>query len=228
MNEALLGFAIGLVLSVVATRIAESATGFHDTSSSAWPVAVTAADVAGLWVGLVAAAVWASRVHGTGSLVRDFGYRVGPWWDVPFGAVVGLLSQYVLIPVLYYPFEKADRTLSHQLGVPAQRETAAAHTSWSVVALIVVLAVGAPLVEELFFRGLILRGLTGRMPPYLAIGVSAVLFGLAHFEAVQFAGLTLFGAVLGFLAWRTGRLAPSISAHMAFNTAAVLSVVHTH
>ena len=56
--------------------------------------------------------------------------------------------------------------------------------------------------------------------------VSALLFGLAHFEAVQFAGLAAFGVVLGVLAWRTGRLTPGIGAHAAFNAAAVVAVVH--
>ena len=53
------------------------------------------------------------------------------------------------------------------------------------------------MVEELFFRGLLLRSLLGRTPPPVAIVISALLFGLAHFEAVQFAGLAVFGVVLG-------------------------------
>jgi membrane protease YdiL (CAAX protease family) len=88
--------------------------------------------------------------------------------------------------------------------------------------------VGAPLVEELFFRGLLFRALLGRapVPVPVAVVVSALLFALAHFEAVQFAGLAVFGVVLALLAWRTGRLMPGIGAHAAFNLAAVVSVVH--
>lgn len=85
---------------------------------------------------------------------------------------------------------------------------------------------GAPLVEELFFRGLLLRALLGRTPVPVAVVISALLFGLAHFEAVQFAGLAAFGVILALLAWRTGRLMPGIGAHAAFNMAAVFSVVH--
>jgi membrane protease YdiL (CAAX protease family) len=147
---------------------------------------------------------------------------------VPLGAAVGLVGQYGLIPLLYLPFERADHTLRRQLGQPAQRDTGAAHTSSSLVALVILLAVAAPVVEELFFRGLLLRGLLNRMPAPAAIAVSAVLFGLAHFEWVQLAGLAAFGVLLGILAWRTKRLAPSISAHMAFNAAAVATVVHIH
>jgi hypothetical protein len=133
-----------------------------------------------------------------------------------------------VIPLIYLPFRHVDRSLTQQLGQPAQRETAAAHSSGSVVVIFLFLAVGAPLVEELFFRGLLLRSLLERTRPALAIPVSAVLFGLAHFEALQFGGLAVFGLVLGVLAWRTGRLGPSIGAHAAFNAAAVAALVHIH
>jgi membrane protease YdiL (CAAX protease family) len=55
---------------------------------------------------------------------------------------------------------------------------------------------------------------------------NGLLFGLAHFEVAQFAGLAVFGVVLGVLAWRTSRLMPGIGAHAAFNLVAVLSVIH--
>jgi len=225
LPEALIGFGLGLLISLVTAGIAESATGYHPDSSAALPVAVIVANVAGLWVGLAAAAVYASRRHGTASLSRDFGWRVGTWWELPAGAAVGLACQYGLIPLLYLPFESFDHSLSHQLSEPVNRDTGAAHTVPAVAVLLVFLAIGAPLIEELFFRGLLLRALLGRMPVPFAIIVSSVLFALAHFEAVQLAGLAAFGVVLAYMAWRSGRLGLSIGAHMAFNAAAVLSVV---
>jgi membrane protease YdiL (CAAX protease family) len=53
---------------------------------------------------------------------------------------------------------------------------------------------------------------------------SAILFGLAHFEALQLAALILFGLILGTLAYRTGRLGPTIVAHAAFNAVTVLTL----
>ena len=167
-----------------------------------------------------------SRRRGTGDLGRDYGLRVGAWWDVPLGAAVGLACQFALIPVLYYPFEQADRTLSKQLSQPAHRYADAAHAPATAVALVLLLAVGAPLVEELYFRGLLQRSLLTRMPAAPAIALSSVLFALAHFELAEFAGLAVFGVLLGTMAWKTGRLAPSVSAHMAFNAAAVAVVIH--
>ena len=144
------------------------------------------------------------------------------------GALIGLACQYGLIPLVYLPFRTVDRSLSHQLSQPVQRDTGGAHSVASLLILLLFLAVGAPLVEELFFRGLLLRTLLARVAPIVAILASSLLFALAHFEAVQFAGLALFGVVLAALAWRTGRLGPGIGAHAAFNAAAVFSSVHLH
>ncbi len=116
--------------------------------------------------------------------------------------------------------------MRHQLSKPAQADTGAIHTVPALCVALAVLAVGAPIVEELFFRGVLLRSLLGRMATPLAILATALLFALAHFEAVQFAGLAAFGVVLGVLAWRTGRLAPGIAAHAAFNASAVISLTH--
>jgi uncharacterized protein len=223
--EAAGGFLVGLVLAAIATSISESATGYR---SGPFPVAVTTADVVALWAGLVGAAVWASRRRGTGDLAVDYGLRIGGPLDIVGGAAVGVACQYLLIPGLYWPVEQLDHSLRHQLGQPAHNEAGTAHSVGAVVVLVVVLVIGAPFVEELFFRGLLLRGLLGVTRPPVAIVVSGLLFGLAHFEAAQFAGLAVFGVILGVLAWRTGRLVPGMAAHAAFNAVAVASVVHLH
>ncbi|MDA8047526.1 MAG: CPBP family intramembrane metalloprotease [Actinomycetota bacterium] len=222
------GFAAGIVLSSVTASVAEAATGYHTSSSAPLPVAVTAADLVGLWAGLIAAAVWWSRVHGTGRVTADFGYRVRTWWDLPLGVAVGLACQYGLVPLVYRPFEHFDHNLSRQLGQPAQKEVGAAHSNLSVVVLLLFLAVGAPLVEELFFRGLLLQSLSRWANPVVGVVGSGVLFGLAHFEKLQFLGLALFGVVLAAMARRLRRLGPGIAAHMSFNTVAVLATAHFH
>lgn len=103
LGEAVAGFAAGLVLSALAATVAASATGYHTGSTAAIPVAVTAADVLGLWVGLVGAALIASRLRGRNDLGHDYGWGVGRRWDLPVGAAIGLACQFVLIPLLYLP-----------------------------------------------------------------------------------------------------------------------------
>lgn len=75
----------------------------------------------------------------------------------------------------------------------------------------------APVLEEMLFRGLILRGLLTRYPPSTAIVHSAALFGLAHFNIYQFFVAFSTGIVLG-LAWqRTRSLWPCVLLHAGFN-----------
>jgi membrane protease YdiL (CAAX protease family) len=225
---ALVGFLGGYVLSAIAVTAAEAITGDHP-SSAVLPLPIEAPGLIGLWAGLAGCVVYWSRTYGTGSLARDFGLRIGAWWDVPLGAAVGLIAQYALIPLLYLPFEHVDRSISHRLGQPTTRETASAHGSTAAaIVVLVLLAVGAPFVEELYFRGLVLRSLLAQTPVPVALVADGLLFGLAHYQLLQFAGLAVFGVVLAVLAWRTGRLTASVSAHIAFNTAAVLSAVHLH
>lgn len=227
---ALIGFAAGYLVAVAASSIADAATGYRPSSGAPLPLGVEVANVAGLWAGMAGAVLFWTFSAGTRSLVRDFGLRVAAWWEIPLGVACGLIVQYAVIPLMYLPFEHLDRSLSHRLGQPTQKETAAAShgSTVALVIVLIVLALGAPFVEELFFRGLVLRSLLVRIPVPLALVADALIFGLAHFEPLQFAGLALFGLVLAALAWKTGRLASPISAHMAFNLSAVLTAVHLH
>ncbi len=85
--------------------------------------------------------------------------------------------------------------------------------------LILSAVIVAPIVEELFFRGVLLRGLWrfgGRAWP--AIIASAGLFAVVHQHVPQsMAPLFTFGIVLGYVRVRTGSMLVCILAHIAFN-----------
>jgi uncharacterized protein len=221
--EAVIGYLVGIVLSGIALGVASSAVGFHQTSGAPIPLTVTVCDLLGLWMGLVGGVVLYYRLWGSGHPGDDLGLAIRPL-DVVVGAVVGAGTQLVLIPLLYLPFERADKTLSHRLSAPAKSDTSAVHGGWQTAVLILFLAVGAPIVEELFFRGLLLRSLTRWLGPVPAIVISAVVFGLAHYELLQLPALIIFGLFLGILAYKTGRLGPGMVAHSVFNAVTVFSL----
>ena len=76
----------------------------------------------------------------------------------------------------------------------------------------------APVLEEMLFRGVILRSFLQRYPRGIAIVHSAGVFGLAHMNLYQFVvGLTL-GLVTGWLYERTRSLWPCITLHAAYNS----------
>lgn len=79
----------------------------------------------------------------------------------------------------------------------------------------------APLVEEIVFRGAILRALlAGFKRHWVAIAVSAVLFSLAHFNPAQIPHTLLMGLLLGWMYYRTGSILPGVMLHWVNNTVA--------
>ncbi|HXY44072.1 MAG TPA: CPBP family intramembrane glutamic endopeptidase [Acidimicrobiales bacterium] len=170
-----------------------------------------------------------------GSFVDDYGLRFR-WRDVPLGIAIGVGAQYLLVPFLELPLQPFVHNLNAKLSHPAQQLLSPVqYNTASLVILAVLVCVGSPLVEEIFFRGLLLRGLLGRFEhlgpragPALSIVITGIVFGLVHFEALQFFGLAGFGMLLAYVAYRTGRLGPTILAHVAFNTTTIIAFVLQH
>lgn len=82
-----------------------------------------------------------------------------------------------------------------------------------------------PVLEELLFRGVILNGLLGSRRPWVAIGQSALLFGLIHFNPAQSLSAGLAGVLLGWLYYRTRSLGLCIGLH-ALNNGLILVLTH--
>lgn len=75
----------------------------------------------------------------------------------------------------------------------------------------------APIVEETVFRGLVLSRLKRVMPGWLAVVLSALLFGVCHGQAVWMAYAFVLGLLFGVMTLRTGSIWPSLIAHIVFN-----------
>jgi len=179
---------------------------------------LTVASLFGQWVGLLGGTIVASRRRGSGNLVRDLGMRIERR-DIGIGLVAGIAAQLVILPLLYLPI----RLLGDDLDVSeSARELTGLGSGAGLALLAVCIVVGAPLVEELFFRGLLQRTIDRRYGPTWAVAGSSVLFGVTHFQLLLLPGLIVFGIILGVLAQRRGRLGASIIAHMAFNAVTVI------
>jgi membrane protease YdiL (CAAX protease family) len=245
VSEALLGLFCGFFLSVAVVSIYASLAHVRAGQTTYWQ---TVLSLFALWAGLLGAVAAGSRLRGLArrvgrqegplglAVVQDYGLALRPLPDLPLGVAVGLLSQFVLVPVFELPLVPFVPHLYNKLGRPAH-ELLGKATSGSeagLVFLALLVCLGSPLVEELFFRGLLLRGLLGKMGkiggrlgPAVSIVLTGLVFALVHFETLQLLGLAAFGSVLGVLAWRTGRLGPSIIAHVTFNTTTVVAYVFT-
>jgi membrane protease YdiL (CAAX protease family) len=90
------------------------------------------------------------------------------------------------------------------------------------VAAVIAVCVAAPLLEEMLFRGIVLRGFLQRYSRWHAIFMSALLFGAAHMNIYQFVVGFVMGTVLAWLYERTRSLIPCIALHAAYNTTTLL------
>jgi len=78
--------------------------------------------------------------------------------------------------------------------------------------------------EELFFRGLLQRGLAPVLGRSLAIALAAAAFGAAHGDLAHAAAAALLGLYLGMLADAADSIRASILAHAMNNALALLEV----
>jgi membrane protease YdiL (CAAX protease family) len=211
----------GLVGATLAVALVLAFSGHTGEGPSDYPFSITAIATVAQWVPIVLVLWFVSRQYLSGHFARDYAlrFRVNDLWGIP----IGIASQLVLVPLLYWPLrELFSGTFSdREVKKPGRELTERADGFWKCVLLLVVV-VGAPLVEEMLYRGLLLRALDGVLARPLALLASAAWFALAHLQAVQFVGLFAFGIVLGLCLQRTGRLGMSIVAHAAFNTASLL------
>jgi uncharacterized protein len=221
--EAVVGWFVALVLSGVGAVTVAAIAGYGDKKSSEIPIGVTLVGIVVLWCALMAVAIAIVRWFGSGSIRADLGFAVRPS-DVVLGGAVGSLTQLVFIPLLYRVLD-AVGLVSFDRVDDAAKELTGKASGFTVVLLVVAVTVGAPIVEELFYRGMVMRAFQARISDALAIVISALMFAIAHVQAVQFPGLVLVGLVLGYLSYRTRRLGPSIFAHAAFNLVTVIDVL---
>lgn len=197
-----------------------------------------------VWVGLLGTAIWACRRHGTGNPVNDLALRIR-WIDLLIGLAAGLGLRFAIgiwtIICTRLTGQLPEGNLQDVLGNGGLGQGV-----WLVLNALAIGLVG-PVIEEIFFRGVGLRGaLAGllrrsatrpgladpRRRARIAIVATAAVFALLHASEVDDAisalvllpGLFAAGVVLGWLTVRTGRLGPAIVTHVVFNAVAVIAL----
>jgi membrane protease YdiL (CAAX protease family) len=94
----------------------------------------------------------------------------------------------------------------------------------NVVLVIIAGAVSAPIVEEVFFRGLLYRSLRNRLSILPAALVAGALFGFVHITSYPLDVLPVkaaFGVIACLLYERTGSLLPGIGLHSLVNASGI-------
>jgi membrane protease YdiL (CAAX protease family) len=224
--DVVIGIALWFVASIVFAVPGIVASGGSGEIKGVWTVVA----LVGSWAGMVGWVVYASRRKGTGTLARDFGFRFR-WIDplIGFGAgfatliVTGIISQVIAGLAGEPPADNTEAIFGGQEG-----------SSVGLVLLAVGAAIGAPIVEELFFRGLALRAIERRFGPVVGVVGSSAVFGMLHFQPGTWVSMVTLIAVIGgyavvfaVLTRFFRRLGPAIFAHMTINGIGVALLVYT-
>jgi hypothetical protein len=219
------GFLAGEIVASVLVGVAAQADHFPGGFSAIAKLSVppwwsNALGLVGLWIGFAAAIGFARTRGELADMEHQWSFRTT---DV-FFVFLGVGAQ-LLVDLAYLPVHAKDlnKPVHHLFG---------GATGATFVLLSLMTTIGAPIVEEWFFRGVLFRALDAGLSEVMRRGgtvvaalVSACLFGLAHGEPLQFAGLALLGVILAIVLKRTQRLVPCIITHASFNAVALASLI---
>jgi membrane protease YdiL (CAAX protease family) len=195
---------VGLIAGQIAAAGVMIAAGGRDASNEATALGLLLADAIVLGVILTFAARGAERLT-----AATLGVRRTRFWQAVGWAVViwvGITALEGLWALLVGDFSNVEE------GPPP--------STVAILLLLLGVAVMAPIVEELAFRGYLFPALTRWRGPWIAAALTAVLFGAAHIssspvEALPALAVFGFGACL--LYWFTGSLLPCVGLHAANN-----------
>ena len=168
-----------------------------------YSVAVGGAIVYALVLGLV---LWIAR----GIPRERLGVRAPVSWTRALWLALGLIALVLVVEAALEPFLHATR----EQGLEPPRWNPAKAAPFALNAAVVALV--APFVEELTFRG-VGFGLLSRYGAPVAVVVTAVAFAAAHGLVAGFPALLVFGLAIAVLRWRTQSIFPGMLFHACFN-----------
>jgi uncharacterized protein len=138
--------------------------------------------------------------------------------DVLWGIPLGVGSQLILMNLVNWPLAQLfPEQFSPERISERAEDIASMAPGWWAVLLVLVVVVGAPVVEEIVYRGSLQTRLMQGFGISVGIFLTALLFALIHLAPVEIPGLFVFALVLGIARHKTGTLGLPIVTHLAFN-----------
>lgn len=185
----------------------------------------SSAKLSTLDVALSATAMWIVYLFATTQFLhvkwKDFRTQIGATVvrrDVVVGIPLGIASQLILVNAVNWPLTQLfpDTFNFEEVSKRATELVRSATGGW-VLLLAVIVVIGAPIVEEIVYRGVVQPGLVASWGRTTGIIVTAALFAAIHMQPAELPGLFAFALVLGWARHSSGRIGLSIVTHMAFN-----------
>ena len=170
------------------------------------------------WVALAGWPILATKLKGNGPNI-DLGL-IAPRTHLRLGFVAGLASLVIasLMAVIVTRFTGPLSSTAGDIGL---------NQSGIVLVIFVLCAMfGAPIVEEIAFRGMLYGALAkAHINEHLVVLITALVFALFHFEPKRFLILFVIGIILGEVRRRTGSTSAAIVAHVVNNAPAAIFIL---
>ena len=166
------------------------------------------------WIALAGWPLLTTWLQGNGPRI-DLGLRL-TWSDVGWGIIGGIAA--ILaggaialgLQAVFGEFTSAAGEIGEQLRSEGP--------FLAVAAFALCVAIGAPIAEEIAFRGMAYNALAKRgLNAVWVIAITTIAFSLFHLEPLRAPILLASGLVMGLLRWRTRSLGAPIVAHAVNN-----------
>lgn len=212
--------AIFVVLGI-AFSLARTLIPAFDSDTMDESLLVTAAGFLLQWAITLGVAFTYLKLRGYEITARVLCFRRPVSWGEAVALVIGLLLSFYIFLGIYNSV--LEQLFPELLPEPQDVE---AWYGFSIIGFIVAISqvsVITPLVEEMFFRGILHQGLEKRLGFIGGALFSSFIFALAHVDFTLYIPIFLLGFIFAFLVHHTRSLWPAIAAHFLVNTLAVLS-----
>ena len=171
------------------------------------------------WLALAGLPMLVTRLKGNGPRI-DLGLRLS-WSDVGWGALAGFVGLFLagIVALITQAIAGDFSSVAGDVAVELRDDG----PMWALLLFALMLMVGAPIVEEIAFRGLMFNALRKKgVGAVWTIVITAVAFSAFHFEPIRFFLLLPIGLMYGWVRWKTGSLGAAMVAHGVNNTPAAL------
>ncbi|MFM1819233.1 MAG: hypothetical protein RIS61_831 [Actinomycetota bacterium] len=214
LGDALITLAL---TSLVAVIVSISLVRSHVDPTNGWGLIIS---TSAPWLGLAGWPLYAAWRKGNGVRL-DFG-MLATKQQIKLGLLGGLVAVTAGIALAKIS-ERIFGPINSAAGELALEQSGAVLVVFSLL-----IVFGAPLVEELAFRGMLFSSLVkAKVNGFVAVVISAAVFGLFHFEPSRILILFAIGLVLGEIRRRTGSTLASVATHFMVNAPATIAILIT-
>ncbi|WP_298976466.1 type II CAAX endopeptidase family protein [uncultured Thermosynechococcus sp.] len=162
--------------------------------------------------------------------LRSFGKRPSDWlrWQGGVGGALrwGVSGYLAALPLVLLSSLISQALLKNQGGGNPLLEIILQSRDYTTFALLyVMVAVMAPFFEEILFRGFFFRSVQSYLPLGMAMGLTGLLFAIAHLNLADLLPLTVLGTVLSYIYWRSQNLGAAMVLHSLWNSGSFLGLL---